>query len=474
MANPRVVVVGAGAAGIAAASKLYQSGITNVTILEASDRYGGRLHTTPFGSAGVVELGAQWCHGEQGNVVHELASGFPGLLKSSVAAEKIVLVRSNGQRVDPDVFERLMAMSEALVESEERDEFEGSLGEFFTAKYWEKIDKEESFRDVERALAEQFLVYYYNYNRGYNAYDSWYEVAAQETDSYEPAEGNQALAWTGPKGFSTVLDILSGNYPSSSLAPVPLEQLTKFNELVTNIDWRETPAHTVIVTTKIGSCYDVDHVILTVPLGVLKEAYRTLFTPPIPSINQNAIEGIYFGTLNKVFLSFDTPIPEQLGNVLHMLWYENDLKTLRESKHSWAEAVSTFSRVDGQPNALCAWLNGPEGRQAEQLPDDTVQEGLLYLLSIFANNVHFGKVQAILRSNWSSNRLFRGSYSSRSITTERMQTGAKYLTYPLMDAMNTPRVLMAGEATSHVHYGTVQGAIESGQREAQRLIDLYK
>ena len=40
----RVVIVGAGAAGIAAASKLYQHGF-EVVVLEAEDRIGGRIHS---------------------------------------------------------------------------------------------------------------------------------------------------------------------------------------------------------------------------------------------------------------------------------------------------------------------------------------------------------------------------------------------------------------------------------------------
>jgi len=45
----RVVVVGAGAAGLAAAARLMERGVRNVVILEAEDRIGGRIHTTPFG-----------------------------------------------------------------------------------------------------------------------------------------------------------------------------------------------------------------------------------------------------------------------------------------------------------------------------------------------------------------------------------------------------------------------------------------
>lgn len=52
-------MIGAGAAGIAAATRLIEKGYKNLTILEAEDRIGGRIHTIPFAS-NVVDLGAQW------------------------------------------------------------------------------------------------------------------------------------------------------------------------------------------------------------------------------------------------------------------------------------------------------------------------------------------------------------------------------------------------------------------------------
>lgn len=55
----KVMIVGAGAAGIAAASTLISHGFKHVLLLEAENRIGGRIHTIPFG-ANVLDLGAQW------------------------------------------------------------------------------------------------------------------------------------------------------------------------------------------------------------------------------------------------------------------------------------------------------------------------------------------------------------------------------------------------------------------------------
>lgn len=45
----KTIIVGAGAAGIAAASKLLQQGMDDFVILEANNRIGGRIHTVNFG-----------------------------------------------------------------------------------------------------------------------------------------------------------------------------------------------------------------------------------------------------------------------------------------------------------------------------------------------------------------------------------------------------------------------------------------
>lgn len=49
MEKAKIVIIGAGAAGIAAASKLLQRGVNDFVILEANDRIGGRIRTVNFG-----------------------------------------------------------------------------------------------------------------------------------------------------------------------------------------------------------------------------------------------------------------------------------------------------------------------------------------------------------------------------------------------------------------------------------------
>src|SRR5215475_7630733 len=61
--NAQVAIIGAGAAGLAAASKLGESGFS-VLLLEARDRIGGRiLSRREPGCAAPIELGAEFIHG---------------------------------------------------------------------------------------------------------------------------------------------------------------------------------------------------------------------------------------------------------------------------------------------------------------------------------------------------------------------------------------------------------------------------
>lgn len=57
--NAKIIIIGAGISGIAAASKLVECGFKNVTLLEAEKKIGGRVNTVEFAS-NRVDLGAQW------------------------------------------------------------------------------------------------------------------------------------------------------------------------------------------------------------------------------------------------------------------------------------------------------------------------------------------------------------------------------------------------------------------------------
>ena len=72
----------------------------------------------------------------------------------------------------------------------------------------------------------------------------------------------------------------------------------------------------------------------------------------------------------------------------------------------------------------------------------------------------------IVITKWSSNENTLGSYSYQTLSSVKAGVGPRNLAKPVGDC----RVLFAGEATNEKHYSTVHGAIESGWREADRII----
>ncbi|GBP11279.1 Spermine oxidase [Eumeta japonica] len=74
-------------------------------------------------------------------------------------------------------------------------------------------------------------------------------------------------------------------------------------------------------------------------------------------------------------------------------------------------------------------------------------------------------------STWYSNPLTRGSYTFDGVQTADGPAARAALAAPLRDRAGVPRLLFAGEATNQKHFSTVHGAIETGIREAESILN---
>ena len=113
MSHHKVIIIGAGASGLAAAVRLASLNIEDVIILEASEaRVGGRVWSERLREDGPrVEMGAQWIHGEEGNVAQSLASDL-GFLENTEDSreghcEHEALSILNGHPVPQETIRRL-------------------------------------------------------------------------------------------------------------------------------------------------------------------------------------------------------------------------------------------------------------------------------------------------------------------------------------------------------------------------------
>lgn len=132
-----------------------------------------------------------------------------------------------------------------------------------------------------------------------------------------------------------------------------------------------------------GSAYDADHVICTMSLGVLKERHVSIFNPLLPLEKITTIEGIYFGTVAKIYLEFDEPFWPDDWKCCSLLWNYEELKSVREHKHSWLEGAVGFYTVDRHPNLISTWICGDNSKRLEQTPKDEVKASALWLMRMF-------------------------------------------------------------------------------------------
>ncbi|XP_058464065.1 spermine oxidase-like [Malaya genurostris] len=467
---PKILIIGAGAAGIAAATRLHETGYRNFIILEAENRIGGRIHTVPYGE-NVLDYGAQWVHSNIDNIVYDMAAEY-NLVEKESYRENGLFIKSNGEEVPENQANEIMDLLTNSIADEERlKAYSGSLGDFYSEFFQEALQTGK-LGHIDTETCYQMFDFFRKYHNTFNAVDSLYEVSAPGLLEFTDNQDEYLINWKS-RGFKTILDILMKRLPEQKAVPIPLENFISFNKTVVNVNYPSNPDVPVRVTCSDGSLFLADHVLITVSLGVLKEIHHTMFTPKLPLTKINAIEGLYIGTIDKMVLEFESPFWPVDWHGFGILWRKQDLDELRNTDLKWVEGICSFFVTAHQPNLLVGWIYGKDARTMEALPENEAVQGLLFVLRKFLKKYCVPEPKTFSRTTWYSNKNFRGAYSSRSVMSDILDAKASDLALPLVNYLGKPVVQFAGEATHPHYFSTVQGAISSGWREADRLIELY-
>lgn len=463
--TPRIIIVGAGASGVAAASKLYDNKFNNVLILEAENRIGGRINTTSFGEY-VIDLGAQWVHGQKNNVAYELADPL-GLLSNT--SWQTTAYDSAGKTIDKTLFDNTFNLFESAINHANISDPYGSTGEYFDKRFTEYFKEHP---EIDETLQKELLRHYDLVARSLSAADSWYEISLKGDLEYEVLEGSFNINWK-ERGYNTLLDILMKKIPDAS-EELPIVNNTRLNAKVTNIDYT---GNSVKVHTSDGQEYLADHVIVTTSLGVLKKDHESLFNPPLPESKITSIKNLGFGTACKLFMNFEEPwweynIEWRGFELLFNETYINELE--KDPNKKWVTSIVAMFAVEYKPHLLLAWVSAPGCRLMETIPDDLILEHVMDVMHTFmGKDYNITRPTAIIRSKWTQNEHFRGVYSYRTVESDKVHASAQTLSEPIMKDQ-TPVILFAGEATNNRQYSTVHGAVRSGWREANRIIKFHR
>lgn len=174
-----IVIIGGGAAGIAAATKLLSNGFKNIIILEAQNRIGGRVNTIPYGE-NVVDMGGQWCNGQEGNIVYEMAKDKNLLAFPELDYKVFNCFHSNGTQIGKEIADKLTQISFEIIDGfdDEKKLYNGSIGNFFAEKYWNRL-QDNAFKVIDKDLVRQVFDFFHAAECASDACDSWYELSSR-------------------------------------------------------------------------------------------------------------------------------------------------------------------------------------------------------------------------------------------------------------------------------------------------------
>jgi monoamine oxidase len=425
--NGDVLVVGAGAAGLAAARKLARAGL-RVLVAEGRDRPGGRAWSYPLGQSGVpAEIGAEFIHGPAPQTRALLREA--GMADVGTGGDSWVFDGDRLQQGNEDFVTaaRLFAKAASL----ERDQ---SVDAFLRA--YESDDSTRAAAHAARAFAE-----------GFDAVDP--ALAGARSIGEEWQSGVDSLTARPLGGYRRLLEFLARACDDDGVRIALRSQIEQ-------VVWRpgEVTAHTRFADGE-RRALRARAIVVTVPVAVLR-ANAIRFEPPLDARKNEALNRIETGRVVRVVLGFKRAFWETIEGARY-----REAGFFRSPQLAFA---AYWTQVPTRAPIIGAWAGGPKasalaGRSREELIALALDNfGTLFGERELAQREFDGAVM----HDWDADPCAFGAYSYLAVDG----VGAR-------DALAAPveaTLFFAGEATAgNGEGGTVNGALRSGERAASEV-----
>ena len=409
-----VIVLGAGAAGLAAAAALARAG-RSVLILEARERIGGRCWTRRFpGVRTPVELGAEFIHGE--------------------ARETYALLRRAGQAAVPSGRLQRHGTSAGL---RPVDAFAEARKAMSAAAPHADVSFA-AFLASQRGLSPRTRLFARMMVEGFDAADPARASARSIIEEW----GGAAMSGRQPRPRDGY-DALLGWLASQALAG---GARLKLGACVSELRHGSRGVQVLGRFAGTPFSYAARRALVTLPLGVL-QAGDVRFRPALDD-KAEALRRLESGPVIKMALRFGAPFWERRSRTAAFF-------------HSPAAAFPTFwNLLPAHAPVLVAWAGGPKAqRMAGQAPAALLRAALTSLRTLFGP---VADPDAVALHDWRSDPFARGAYSYERVGG---QGARRQLARP------AGRLHFAGEATDwEGESGTVSGALRSGIRAAREIL----
>lgn len=203
--------------------------------------------------------------GQENNIVYQLGKLYDTFDTAEDSFRNAILTMSNSNQVPVELSNILHTLIDSITvgKTDQLTEYDGALGNFLQEEF-EKLRKVQG-NDIDVALASQFLQLYEKHNCGTNFFDSTLDVSAKGMADQWKCKGERFLYFKGSKGFEKLFQLLTQKNN------INLEGKLLFHKKVISIDYSEQEVGKARVHCSDGTIVSADHVIITLPLGVLKE-----------------------------------------------------------------------------------------------------------------------------------------------------------------------------------------------------------
>jgi len=275
--KPTVAVIGAGFSGLRCAAVLLQCGI-NVTIFEARHRIGGRVSQISTGG-NLVDVGANWIHEPNGNPIMKIAEETKTTLFPRPAGLRTF--GSDGQSRPLDYTIELHNVTRKILEEAAQ----------YGQKHAEQIDPYSSIMDffkdrVMRDFANQH---------------EYIEDLINESERMGQWDGEPASLLSlkhhriedGPGGTDCFVASTYKAIAEYVAKPALEKGIIHFGAEIKGVSRLRMPGNFQLsLETKDGREHSFDEVVVTCPLGWLKQHKDDFFHPPLTANLSKAIDNM--------------------------------------------------------------------------------------------------------------------------------------------------------------------------------------